>query len=135
MFCIFRFTLILSSKKSSITPIATPRRSERYSVDSGGSIDDLAKLFPKECFICNKYRLQRNKKNEFTRLLTTKEGENTVKIASKEKLPTFYNENHDTDLIARELKFHTSCYQTFTIGYSKGFVGNDSCITLSPQHD
>ena len=78
-------------------------------------------LFHIECFICGKHRLQRAKKNEFSHLLLTRSGECTIKMASKDKMPSFYYQIKDVDLIAKELKIHDSCFASFTHEYRKSF--------------
>ena len=39
----------------------------------------------------------------------TKEDKTTIKSACKEKLSSYYLEIEDTDVIARELKYHKPC--------------------------
>ena len=43
---------------------------------------------------------------------------NTIKAAAKIKDPDPYNEIVDLDLFAKEFKYHTKCYNSFTYGYS-----------------
>ena len=43
---------------------------------------------------------------------------NTIKAAAKIKDPDLYNEIVDLDLFAKEFKYHTKCYNSFTYGYS-----------------
>ena len=49
-------------------------------------------------------------------------------MAAKDKMPSFYYEIKNAGLIAKELKFHDSCYNTFTHGYSKVFRDCDTVI-------
>ena len=108
----FRFTLILSSKnaqqKQQPKSMQVRRRSERNSTGSSDSVScsTNSQLFAKHCFICKKDRIQYNKKDEYPHLIKTKIGEVSIKLAVKEKMPSFYYENKDEDLIARELKYH-----------------------------
>ena len=81
-----------------------------------------SQLFPKHCFVCKKDRIQHNKKDEYPHLIKTNIGEVSIKLAAKEKMPSFYYENKDEDLIARELKCHRSCYNKFRLS-SVRFVG------------
>ena len=81
-----------------------------------------SQLFPKHCFVCKKDRIQHNKKDEYPHLIKTNIGEVSIKLAAKEKMPSFYYENKDEDLIARELKCHRSCYHKFRLS-SVRFVG------------
>ena len=43
---------------------------------------------------------------------------NTIKAAAKIKDPDLYNEIIDLDLFAKEFKYYTKCYNSFTYGYS-----------------
>ena len=122
----FRFTLILPSKhahqKQQPKSVQVRRRSERSSTGSSdcASSSTNSQLFPKHCFACKKDRKQHNKKDEYPHLIKTKIGDVSVKLAAKEKMPSFYYENKDEDLIARELKCHRSCYNKFRLS-SVGF--------------
>ena len=108
----FRFTLILSSKYANISsPQATPsRQSSRKSFDKPIN----SPLFPTSCFVCKKERIQRKKKNEYPVTVHTLNVESAIKAAAKEKNPTLYFEIKDADLIARELRYHKTCYKAFT---------------------
>ena len=103
----FRFTLILSSKhaqqKQQPKTMQVRRRSERSSTGSSDSVSSStnSQLFPKHGSICKKDRIQHNKKDEYPHLIKTKTGELSFKLAAKEKLPSFYYENKDEDLIAQ----------------------------------
>ena len=117
----FRFKLILSSKhaqpKQQPKSMQVRRRSEKSSTGSSDSVSSSTNshLFPKHCFICKKDRIQHNKKDEYPHLIKTNIGEVSIKLAAKEKMPLFYYENKDEDLIARELKCHRSCYNKFRL--------------------
>ena len=107
----FRFTLILSSKYANISsPQATPsRQSSRKSFDKPIN----SPLFPTSCFVCKKERIQRKKKNEYPVTVHTLNVECAIKAAAKVKNLTYF-EIKDADLIARELRYHKSCYKAFT---------------------
>ena len=115
--------MILSSKHAKeLTAVETPvRRSERF-----GSANKSSNkfLFPPEYFICGIYRKQCSKRDEYTLILLTKDGEQTVRLAAaaEHKLPLFYRKNKASDLISCELRFHESCYKTFTYGHSNSFT-------------
>ena len=98
----FRFTLILSSKYADISsPQATPsRQSSRKGFDKPIN----SPLFPASCFEKNKYPVT----------VHTLNVESAIKAAAKEKNPTLYFEIKDADLIARELRYHKTCYKAFT---------------------
>ena len=85
---------------------------------SSDSVDNVVQFFPKECFICKKYRLQRSKKDEYPIKITTIIAANTIKMIAEEKMPAYYLEIKDLDLIAKELRYHPSCNRSFTRGYS-----------------
>ena len=112
--------LILSSKHAKeLTAVETPvRRSERF-----GSANNSSNkfLFPPECFIFGIYRKQCSKHDEYN-LILLKDGEQTIRLAAEHKLPLFYRKNKAIDLISNELRFHESCYKTFTYGYSNSFT-------------
>ena len=112
--------MILSSKHAKeLTAVETPvRRSERF-----GSANNSSNkfLFPPECFIFGIYRKQCSKHDEYNRILL-KDGEQTIRLAAEHKLPLFYRKNKAIDLISSELRFHESCYKTFTYGYSNSFT-------------
>ena len=109
--------MILSSKHAKeLTAVETPvRQSERFGSASNSSTKF---LFPPECFICGIYCKQCSKRDEYTRILLTQDGEQTIRLAAEHKLPLFYRKNKAIDLISSELRFHESWYKTFTYGYS-----------------
>ena len=53
------------------------------------------------------------KKNEYPVTVHTLNVESAIKAAAKEKNPTLYFEIKDADLIARELRYHNTCYNAF----------------------
>ena len=115
--------MILSSEHAPKPAQLLPsRRSSRGSGHSSKS--ETADLFPPQCFICKKQRMQRAKKNIKLRCVTTKKAEITIKAAAKEKMASFYYENKYVDLIAKELQYHEPCYSNFTVGYSELFREN-----------
>ena len=113
--------MILSSKHAKeLTAVATPvRRWKRF-----GSANNSSNkfLFPPECFICGIYRKQ-----------CTKDGEQTIWLAAEHKLPLFYRKNKAVNLISNELRFHKSCYKTFTYGYSNSFTEKKTWSTSPKQ--
>ena len=117
----FRFTLILSSthvqQKQQPKSMQVRRRSERSSTGSSDSVSSStnSQLFPKHCFICKKDCIQHNKKDEYPHLIKTNTGEVSIKLVAKEMMLSFYYENKDEDLIARERKCHRSCYNKFRL--------------------
>ena len=113
--------MILSSKHAKELTAVEPsvRRSERF-----GSANNSSNkfLFPPECFICGIYRKQCSKRDEYTRILLTKDEEQTIRLAAEHKLLLFYRKNKAIDLISSELRFHESCYKNFMYGYSNSFT-------------
>jgi len=90
------------------------RRSERAStIPTDLSINK--NLFDKNCVVCGKDRIQRSKKNEFPTVIKTSKVEKTIKLAAKDKIPSLYYKIKDEDLIAKELRYHNSCYKLVTV--------------------
>ena len=133
--------MILSSRHASApaTECFTPgRRSERVSSEETNSTEvhlNRSNIFSDECFICGKYRLQQSKQDKFPRKLVTKDGEISIKKAARDKMHSFYYENESVDLIARELKFHDSCYTTFTFGYSGKHQNSEPVVLLNDAQE
>lgn len=70
--------------------------------------------------------------------MTKREAEATIKAAAMDKMPSFYFEISEVDLIATDLQYHDACYSTFTHGYSKLFRNpsptvNEQTSTFSTQ--
>ena len=72
-------------------------------------------LYPKECNFCKKYRVKRKQRHYLPITITTEQTANTLKQAAEahEDQSLFY-EIKDVDLIAKEFKYHESCYKEFT---------------------
>lgn len=124
LFFYFRFTLILSKLPNTSEQSSEPtRKSTRQSLGSPRAENDIQPrvLFPKTCFICNRNRIQRKKKDEYPVNVTTMDAQLTIKAASREKMERFYYEIKDDDLIARELRYHKSCYRSFVLGFTQSF--------------
>ena len=98
--------MILASHKVEEAPTKR-RNSERLSSKKS--------KFPTKCFICGKEQLKKDQDVYYLVKVLTKEGK--AKSACKEKLPSYYLEIEDIDLI-RELKYHKPCFNTITYGYS-----------------
>ena len=90
--------MTLSSKNAKeLTAVESPvRRSERF-----GSANNISNryLFPPPCFICGIYHKQCSKRDDYTRILLTKDGEQTIRLAARHKLPLFYRKDKAIDLI------------------------------------
>ena len=77
--------------------------------------DNSTTIFPKECSICHKYRIQRNKKVMFPPTITTTCAANTISDAAEaNENQTLYFQIQVMDLIASEFNYRTSCYREFT---------------------
>lgn len=111
--CYKKFTLILSKKKKEPTE-KSQRLSERLS--SPPRKDAL--VYPKECNICKLYKIKVKGSFEFPITISTLNATETVKAAAMSKNQDMYYEIKDLDLISKEFKYHSSCYQDFTRGYS-----------------
>ena len=87
------------------------RTSDRHSTTPTSS----SWVYPKECNICKKYKIQHKGKAIFPETITTQNAVNTVKLAAKKPHQEMYFEIKDLDLIAKEFKYHqTPCYKNFT---------------------
>ena len=66
---------------------------------------------------------------------------NKIKAAAKIKYPDLYNEIVDLDLFAKEIKYHTKCYNSFTYGYSSSMRNtekeptDDDCLQPNSKSD
>ena len=70
--------------------------------------------------LISKFRVQYNTKKYEPYTITTQNAENTIKAAVKDKDETLYINIKDLDLIAKEFKVHSHCYQQYTNGYAFG---------------
>ena len=52
-------------------------------------------------------------------MITTHDAEATIKAYAREKNPTWFAEIRETDLIAKELRYHIACYRSQTLGFSQ----------------
>ena len=71
-------------------------------------------LFPEECYFCGKYRITKNRREHLPIRMLTEAAKMTVKESAKVKDIELYSKIVDTDLIAREFRYHTICYRDFT---------------------
>ena len=111
--CYNKFTLILSQKKE-ISTEHERRVSKRLSLDSSAS-SEIAWIYPKECNICKKFKIQHKGISLFPKKIATQAAVGTIKSAAERNHPDMYYEIKDLDLIAKEFKYHqTPCYKTFT---------------------
>lgn len=117
--CYKKFTLILSKEKSlfpdnldseSSSPSSRPPK--RAKTSHGGSSSN---VYPKECNFCKKFRIMKKNKVHFPITVCTENAVQTIKESaeSKEDQNLFF-EVKDADLIAREFKYHESCYKEYT---------------------
>ena len=115
--CLFigvRFTSILGSKKYSAEKPTESRRSDRLS--SQIPLLSLLWVYPKECNLCAKFRVQHKAEKYKPCKIRTYTVENTVKAAAKDKNEKFYSEIKNLDLITKKFKFHKHYYQQYTNG-------------------
>ena len=132
---IYRFTSILGSKKFSENT-DPERQSSRLSAPTGSSHLALAWIYPKECNICLKHRVQCKNKRTEPYTIVNFDAANSIKAAAKVKNENLYVEIKDLDLIAKEFKVHKHCYQQFTHGYTKGVCNKDQPLTSKdPKYD
>ena len=114
---IYRFTSIIGNKKYKEERVVDRRQSGR-SQSPLSSSNSSTWVYPKECNLCSKYRVQfKNKKYE-PYLISTYATEATIKAAANDKNDKLYHEIEHLDLIAKEFKVHKQCYQKFSSGYA-----------------
>ena len=122
--CYKNFTRILSNAK---TASVTLKRSMRRS--QGPSSLEAAWLFPEECYICKKVRVQYKGKKLLPVKIAATDAVDSVKAAARAKNMEMYLEIKDLCLFAKEFKTHVHCYKDFTRGYTK----KDRETTLDEQ--
>ena len=115
-FIFSRFTSILGNKKFGESKSPEIRQSNRISSTISSPLP--AWIYPKECNLCLKYRVQYKSKKYEPYQITTYAAENTIKAAAKAKNEMLYKEIKDLDLIAKEFKVHKHCYQQYTSGHA-----------------
>ncbi len=116
--CYKKFTLILSKERSFCSDkldgesSSSSSRPKRAKTADGGTSSN---VYPKECNFCSKYKIMKKNKIHFPATVCTVKAVQTIKEAaeSKEDQSLFF-EIKDADLIAREFKYHESCYKEFT---------------------
>ena len=114
-YIIYRFTQILGNKKFQKDG-QDSRKS--YRLSSPLASPTAAWIYPKECNICSKFRVQHKNKKFEPYKITTKNAQSAIKNAAKATDETLYIEISNLDLIAKEFKVHEHCYQNFTRGFS-----------------
>ena len=132
LFYCFRFTAILSNPKFKINQEKQKRKSDRLSIDTSTSTASStpAWVYPKNCNLCGKYRIQHQRKKYEPYTITTFNAATSIKAAAKSKNEKLYKEIVDLDLIAKEFKVHKTCYQKFTFSYSSPAASSSSSQNL-----
>ena len=74
-------------------------------------------MFPEECDICNKIRIKSKGRVETPDKIAALSAERTIKESAKQKDPDFHSKIVYVDLIAKEFKYHRTCYRNFTRDY------------------
>ena len=121
----FRYTVIVGDQKflENSDSIKT-KKSNRLSSPPPA----LSVLYPKECNLCSKFRVQyRNKRYEPYQIVT-EDAQRKIKAAAKVKDQNLYAEINHLDLISREFKVHRHCYQNFTRDVTES---SSTCVTAS----
>ena len=107
----------------------------RLSAPTGSSHLAPAWVYPKECNICLKHRLQYKNKRTEPYTVVTFDAASSTKAAAKVKNENLYVEIKDLDLIAKEFKVHRYCYHQFTHGYTKGVRNEEQQSTsIDPKY-
>ena len=112
--CYKLFTRVLAGKGSEENVNQQSRPSRRSSSSKSGTW-----FFPKECYLCNKYRVQFKGKKVIPVMIERDEAEDTIKAAAKAKNPNLYFEIKDVDLFAKGFKTRVHCSREFTRGFNK----------------
>ena len=112
--CYKRFTLILSRNKDVEDK---SRSSKRLSQGSSSKFETTAQLFPEECYICKKNRVQHKGKKVYPVKVTTDDAVISIKTAAQSKNSDMYIK--DMCLFAKEFKTHMHCYKEFTRGFTR----------------
>eukprot|EP00794_Sanderia_malayensis_P002318 gene2318-2668_t len=117
--CYKRLILILSSEKG--RSVLESRSDSRQSCDvrpkrSKSSEESHSRgIYPKECNFCHKYRNKRKQQHFYPITIATEQAANTLKQAAEENEDQhLFFEIKDIDLIAKEFRYHESCYKNFT---------------------
>lgn len=129
----FRYTSILGNKKFKSTHENT-KKSERLS-GAPSSPATPASLYPKECNICLKFRVQHKNKKYEPYKIATYDAQRTIKAAAKDKNEKLYAEIESLDLIAKEFKVHQHCYQNFTRGFNAASTSSSSSTLATSKDD
>ena len=117
------------TKKSNKAEVVTPKRSSNQVSVSVKS--PVAWLFPEECNICNKTRIKSKGKVETPDKIATLSAERTIKESAKQKDPDFHSKIVYVDLIAKEFKYHRTCYRNFT----RDYLSNSTSSSKSQEED
>ena len=102
-------SFVISQEKSA--DISTRRKRSKLS-DGQISRD----VYPKECNLCNKYRIMRKGKYIFPVTISTQQAANTIKDAAEAKEDKkLLFEIKDLDLTAKEFTYHDACYREYSL--------------------
>jgi len=129
--CYKRFTAILSNPKFKKIEEKEKRKSDRLSsidTSTGTTSSTPAWIYPKNCNLCGKYRIQHLTKKYEPYTITTYNAATSIKTAAKNKNQKLYQEIEHLDLIAKEFKVHKTCYKTFTL------TSNSTPVSSSTQN-
>ena len=88
-------------------------------------------MFPEECNICNKTCIKSKGKVETPDKIATFLAERTVKESAKQKDPDFNSKIAYVDVIAKEFRYHRTCYRNFTQDY----LSNSATSFKSQEED
>ena len=88
-------------------------------------------MFPEECNICNKTRIKSKGKIETPDKIATLSAERTIKESAKQWNPDFHSKSAYVDLLAKEFKYHRTCYHNITQDY----LSNSASSSKSQKED
>ena len=110
--CYKKFVLILLQEKASSNEESQPPCTSRPKRQSSDQCS-LRKIYPKECQFCKRFRVKHKGKEHIPLTITTSSAEAKIKEAAAANAESMYYEIKDLDLIAKEFRYHVSCYKDF----------------------
>ena len=137
--CCKKFTLIINQKKPQ--EASTLHSSKRFSSQTSTINYSGAWVYPEECNFCKLHTIKVNGKQQTPQVVVQMNAVNTIKAAAKIKDPDLYNEIVNLELFSKEFSYHTTCYNSFTYGYSSSMrnrekeATDDNCFQPNSKSD
>ena len=125
--CYKNFTLIINRTKPQET--STRRSSKRFPSQTFTINYSGAWVYPDECNFCKLHTINGNGKQQTPHIVVQMNVVSTITAAAKIKDLHLYNEMFDLYLFAKEFKYHSKCYNSFTYGYSSSMKNGEKEAT------